>query len=192
MKRFDEIEPVKPEDSNPQGEPWESDILVATLIQQGHKPIAVGRAIMVVTQCEAGDDFPKGWSEEPLRIAIYGDTDVTGDEVPMELFLHGGRFGLMETFFRINRTDGSHDDRIMTPIDMPHGQDMLQNPDPLKVVEAMLDIARFRLSGLYYRYEEENGAVAGISIVDPALVELGMQVIKTLEAYRDYIRAHTP
>ena len=141
MKRFDEIEEFEPEEeSQSQGEVWKKDLLAQRLIEDGHKPIGVGRAIMVVTQCEQTDDFPKGWSDEPLRIMIYGDPDVTGDELPAELFLHGGRYVLMETFFRINRSDGTQDDHIMTPIDMPHGQDMLQNPDPLRVVEAMLAV----------------------------------------------------
>lgn len=146
---------------------------------------------MVVRQGEAGDEFPKGWREERLRNAIYGDSGVSGDAVPMERFLHGGRLGLMETFFRINRTDGRPDDRKMTPIDLAQGQAMLQNADPLNVVEAMLDVARFRLRGLYYRYEAENAAVGGKPIVEPPLAELGRQVIKALESYRDAIRGHT-
>ena len=72
MKSYEHIQPAElDEEPAPEGEVWKRDQLILKLIHDGHKPISVGRATMIVTQCESGDEFPKGWCEEPLRIAVY-------------------------------------------------------------------------------------------------------------------------
>lgn len=78
-------EPLEPEE-------YEFDKIILELEAQGHKVIMLGRAAAIVEQCQDDDDFPKGWSNRPLKITIYAGID--GHK--SSLYIHGGRYGLME------------------------------------------------------------------------------------------------
>lgn len=99
MKRFDEISTYTLQDDAFYEEESAKDKLIVKLEQIGHKVIPIGRAFVVVEQCEGGDDFPQGWSHNPLKISIYPDTDLAGEE-PSELYIHAGRYGLHEVILK--------------------------------------------------------------------------------------------
>ncbi len=54
MRRMDEMMPACG-NAEPGEPPWAKDDLVARLREEGHRPIAVGRAVLVVEQCEPGE-----------------------------------------------------------------------------------------------------------------------------------------
>lgn len=105
MKKFHEIVTYSKADFGPydQFEPDDNraDSNAQQLEEEGHSVIPVGRAQMVVEQCEATDEFPAGWCRNPLKITIYPDLNLRNTVT--ELYLHGGRYGLMEVMLKIGK-----------------------------------------------------------------------------------------
>ena len=96
MKKMQDFLP--PATDNGEEDQGAKEQLIERLIAQGHVPILVDRAIIIIEQCEADDTFPKGWSDDPLKISIYSDPDVSGTDAPSELFIHAGRYVLWRRF----------------------------------------------------------------------------------------------
>ena len=81
--------------------------LARKLERDGHKTIAVGRAIAVIERINASDaDLPTSDCDEVLRIAFYSDPDVSGEEQPMCLYLKGSRWGFAGAFLETLNSDG--------------------------------------------------------------------------------------
>lgn len=102
MKRIDELETYSLEVADDydgfRPDLWKKDYLVQKLEEAGHQVLWVDRSVLIIEKCEENDDFPKGWSNSPLKITIFGDPDIGGYKT--EIFLHCGRYGLMETVYR--------------------------------------------------------------------------------------------
>jgi hypothetical protein len=128
MRKYSEIEEAKEDGYVPSDE---KALLIRELIKEGHKPISIDRAIAIVEQCEADDEFPPGWCAEPLRITIYPDP--TLDDLPVRIYLHAGRHGLMET---ISERGGRK--MIYIPIDFAEYQ-KLHTIDGSGVPDALLN-----------------------------------------------------
>ena len=93
------------DDSNPE-EPADDlnsrKVLLAKKLEaQGKKPICVGRALVTVERCESAAELPKpiasGWGV--LKISVYSDPDVSGNEKPDVLYIDGGRYGLSKLIY---------------------------------------------------------------------------------------------
>lgn len=104
MKKFHEIVTYSETDFGPynQFDPKHdrADDNAQQLEREGHVVIRVGRAQMVIEQCESADEFPEGWGQNPLKITIYPDMNLSGTVT--ELYLHGGRYGLMDVMLRVS------------------------------------------------------------------------------------------
>jgi hypothetical protein len=98
MKKYCEIQTAS-EEFDESFDPDENERVKSTLKleEQGHKVIAIGRALAIVEQCEPDDNFPKGSCSVPLKITFRGDFE--GCE--SSLFLQAGQYGFMEIFGRV-------------------------------------------------------------------------------------------
>lgn len=111
------------------------DRMTLELEAQGHKVIAIGRAIAIVEQCEPNDDFPKGACSDPLKITFHGDFEGTESA----LFIHAGRYGLMEVFEQI----GSNFKKLV-PIDSETAK-RVSSIDQGEAAQAIRDLLDFHL-----------------------------------------------
>lgn len=63
MKKLSEITPAwEIGDDISTNTEWEKDKLLIRLKEEEHTAIAVGRAVIIIEQCEPTDDFPGGGS----------------------------------------------------------------------------------------------------------------------------------
>lgn len=104
MRRFQEI-PRASEDEEHDPDESLGDAEIRDLEAMGHHVVRIGRGFAIVEQCESKDDFPQGWSHDPLRVSVGGDLEPRMSEV----FIHAGRYGLMEVKRRtMGRTWEAH------------------------------------------------------------------------------------
>lgn len=113
----------------------ERDQITLKLEAQGHKVISIGRAIAIVEQCEPGDSFPKGTCSEPLKLTFHGHFE--GSE--SVLFIHGGRYGLMEIFGQFGNNV-----KKFVPIDSETAKSV-SSIDQAEEAQAILDLMDFHL-----------------------------------------------
>ena len=82
--------------------------LARRLEADGHQTIACGRSILTIERCESPEEAPpelKGaWGT--LKISVYSDPDVSAMETPMCLYPNGSRYGMLDAFLQIVRSDG--------------------------------------------------------------------------------------
>jgi hypothetical protein len=82
-------------------------ILIARLEAEGLRPIAVGRAVLTIERTDSKDEVPaECMSPETLKLSVYSDPDVSGDEQPVCLYLEGGRYGLSAAHLQVIAGDG--------------------------------------------------------------------------------------
>ncbi len=82
--------------------------LARRLEESGHKTIALDRAIAVVERVSASDlNLPDLPASELLKISLYSDPDVSGEEQPMCLYIQGSKWGFSGAFLRTNAPGGS-------------------------------------------------------------------------------------
>lgn len=188
MKKLNEI-PQAWRNANLGDLDWEKDKLIERLENEGHKTISVDRAVIVVEQCEDGDDFPKGWSADPLRVTVYPDPDAGFGSEPYYVFLHAGRAGLMDILLSEETGKGWRTSRLMR-VD-PETFESLCEINSLIPAKTLRRLAQQTLSG-YYRaqagnlltthHDEELGLLAG------QVVDLLDRYIQRLETHSDLFR----
>lgn len=94
MKKFSEIEKAVPDNDELFNLPSQKGGLIAKLDAEGKYPILVGRAVVVIEQCEETDKVPdevKNW--HPLRISIYSDQDIWEQKNPNFLYIEADKYG---------------------------------------------------------------------------------------------------
>lgn len=172
---------------------WEKDRLIQHLAHEGHKTISVDRAVLTIEQCEQGDDFPQGWSSEPLKVTFYADPDA-GFSGHDSLFLHAGRAGMMDVIVR--RADGQVGKLIPLPIDAVNAA----GESDFAEVSAILQLAQNYLTGYYQKHcrnrtidKRSDGTLVEVdecieTDCDQQLSELGATVRKSIEAYLERLR----
>jgi hypothetical protein len=102
MKKFHEIEEAEIDDEELFGQPSRKGELISKLRAEGFHPIAVGRAVIVIEQCEEKDEIPveaEGWKS--LRLSIYSDPDVYDEEKPRYVFIQANKYGMPSVFLQI-------------------------------------------------------------------------------------------
>jgi hypothetical protein len=106
MKKFNEIEKAESDEDELFGLPSQKGELIAKLAAEGKHPILVGRAVVVLEQCEDTDKVPEEVkNRHPLRISIYSDQDVREQETPNYLFLEASKYGLPTIYMQIIGSD---------------------------------------------------------------------------------------
>jgi hypothetical protein len=173
------------------GEPpddWGKDALIERLKRESHKAVSVGRAVLTIEQCGAGDEFPSGWSEDPLKISVFADPDA-GFGGCDSLYLHADRAGLMDLFLvregKVSR---------MVPLP-PEVADAAMDSD-FAQVSAVLKLAADYLTGYYQQHchgqvidrrPDGTEVVAKESVkveYDEELERLGREVVDAIDAYK--------
>ena len=94
MKKFKEIEAAIPDNDELFGLPSQKGELIAKLAAEEKHPILVGRAVVVIEQCEETDNVPvevQNW--HPLRISIFSDPDIHEQENPQYLYIEASKYG---------------------------------------------------------------------------------------------------
>jgi hypothetical protein len=80
MKKYSEIKTASEKYDEPlEPDTDDRDKLILELEAQGHKVIMVGRAALVVEQCEEGDAFPTRMSQNPLKMVVLREL-IRGDK----------------------------------------------------------------------------------------------------------------
>ena len=106
MKKFNEIEKAIPDNDELFNLPSQKGELIAKLDAEGKHPILVGRAVVVIEQCEETDKVPnevKNW--HPLRISIYSDQDVYSQPMPNYLYVEADKYGMPQIHIQFVRND---------------------------------------------------------------------------------------
>ena len=81
--------------------------LARRLEAEGHRTIAVGRAILTIERCDAIEESPAECTGvDALKISIYSDPDVYPDENPVCLFIEGSKFGFRTAHLQVLAPDG--------------------------------------------------------------------------------------
>ena len=81
--------------------------LARRLEAAGHRTISVGRAILTIERTDSREELPpECQNAEVLKISIYSDPDVSGDETPVCLYVEGGRYGLASAHLQVVAPDG--------------------------------------------------------------------------------------
>jgi hypothetical protein len=82
-------------------------ILIRRLETEGHRTIAIGRAIVTIERTDSQQEAPRECAApDVLKISIYSDPDVSGDEQPVCLYIEGGRYGLAAAHLQVLSPDG--------------------------------------------------------------------------------------
>ena len=165
--------------AGPEEPPWNKDRLIARLRAEGHAPISVSRAVLVIEQCETGDAFPEGWSENPIRVTVYPDPDAGFGDEPTHLVIHAGRSGLMQVF--CSSSDGL---LRLVAVDAA-AVEGTHDLSSVVAVEAVLTLVTGTLSGLYM-VRCENGARFE---EDAELERLGAAAADAVRAYQKALTA---
>lgn len=166
-------EPLEPEN-------FQKDRLIADLEAQGHIAITVDRGVVVVEQCELEDQFPKGWSSDPIKVSIYSDPDISGTDEATPLFIHVGRYGFMgivlqhpkdQKIYRLVQVEATDTDLVTT-----FASDIAK-------IEALLYLAQKNLTGFYSVSEERSVRFNR----DETLERLGSEAQAAIQYYLDYL-----
>jgi hypothetical protein len=81
--------------------------LARRLEAAGHRTISIGRAILTIERSDSREELPpECQNAEVLKISIYSDPDVSGDETPVCLYVEGGRHGLASAHLQVVAPDG--------------------------------------------------------------------------------------
>lgn len=109
MKRLAEIPPASVEcNEYPEEEGSRKIALARRLEAAGHQTVAIGRAIVTIERCDSTDEAPPeaGGNWGTLKISIYSDPDVSGNETPVCLFVDGGRHGFNQAVLQMTNEVG--------------------------------------------------------------------------------------
>lgn len=107
MKKFSEIEKAVPDNDELFNQRSQKGELIAKLDAEGKYPILVGRAVVVIEQCDEMDKVPdevKNW--HPLRISIYSDQDIWEQENPHFLYIEADKYGNPKIHMQFVADDG--------------------------------------------------------------------------------------
>lgn len=81
--------------------------LIKRLEAEGQRTIAIGRAIVTIERTDSQQEAPAECQDtDILKLSIYPDPDVTGDDRPVCLYLAGGRYGLASAHLQVAAPDG--------------------------------------------------------------------------------------
>jgi hypothetical protein len=183
MKKMQDFSPPATDDG--EEDKGAKEQLIEALIAQGHVPILVDRGIIVIEQCEDGDTFPKGWSQDPLKISIYSDPGVSGRDVPSELFIHAGRYGFMEAFLS---PEPKHKLFRLMPVDASAVEHLNTFGSNIAEVETILSLIINDLTGLSGRYSEYRDNGVGFK-EDETLAQLGKEAQEAVKRYLEHLRS---
>jgi hypothetical protein len=82
-------------------------ILIRRLKAAGHRPIAIGRAIVTIERCDSLEEVPKECrNPDALKLSFYSDPDVSGHESPDCLYIEGSRYGQGPAHYQVLAEDG--------------------------------------------------------------------------------------
>lgn len=162
--------------------------LIARLEGQGHKTICVGRAVVTIEQCERGDEYPKGWVEDPLRLRVYPDPCCGGEE-PDEIYVHAHRMGVMEVFLK----RGAKNDPAcrLVPIEAA-SVERASGFNPIIGVKAIQKLVDERMSGYYYQWRSDPASgrpFGGYPQHDEELARLAQDVKEAMARYLAKLRS---
>lgn len=129
MKKLPEIPPAVVSSDGPELPESQKTELIGRLEREGYRPISVDRAIITIEQVEPGDKCPKGWAADPLCITIHPDPDAGFATNPDVLWLHAGRSGLMDVYFRRGKGPTSRSIMKMVPVANIQVHDLLLGDD---------------------------------------------------------------
>ena len=184
MKKLNDI-PRAWGNAEPSDPEWEKDPLIERLEAEGHKTLSVDRAVIVIEQCEQGDDFPKGWSSDPLRITIYPDPDAGFGTEPDYLYVHAGRSGLMDILLSEATRDGRRISRLVR-VDR-EGWESLHEFSSEVSAKAVLRMAQEGLTGYYHAQAGDDAAKVKH---DEELATLARQAQEAIETYVQKLRTY--
>lgn len=122
MRKYSEIENADDDEWGFADPNDEKTVLIRRLIQEGHKPIAIGRAIAIVQQCDPIDGIAAPGDRvcsDPLKVTIFPDPNL--DDRPVDLYVHAGKYGLDNTVMQ--RGDSR---KVLVPIDFDAYQQLLE------------------------------------------------------------------
>jgi hypothetical protein len=180
MKSMREMTPAWG-NAGPEEPPWNKDRLIARLRAEGHEPVSVSRAVIVIEQCDEGDAYTAGWSKDPIRVTVYPDPDAGFGDDPARLVIHAGRAGLMELF--CEAPSGTLRMVGVDAIAVERTHDL----SSIVAVEAVLGLVAGTLSG-YYSVKTDAGA--GFEH-DEELERLGIAAADAVRAYQKALAAKT-
>ncbi len=163
---------------------WGKDTLIAALEAQGLRPISVDRTLLVIEQCEPGDDFPAGRSADPLRLTIHPDPDADPVRGPDYVYIHAGRFGLMDIVVCREKQDGTYATDRCVYLDSERVE-ALRNSNTLVETETVLKICREYLTGCF---EVCAGPDAAMTEHDEELEKLGQAAVAAVERYMEKLQ----
>lgn len=182
MKKMREIqtaserwhEPLEPEN-------FQKDRLIADLEAQGHIAITVDRGVVVVEQCELDDEFPKGWSSDPLKVSVYSDPDLSGTDEATQLFIHVGRYGLTGILLQHPKDQKLYQ---LVQVEATGSELVFTFASDIAKIEALLYLAQKNLTGFYSESEEKSVRFKR----DETLERLGSEAQAAIQSYLDYLR----
>lgn len=175
---------------------WEKDRLIDRLESDGHRTISVERAVVIIEQCEEGDRFPTGWSQDPLKLTVHPDPDAGFGRQPDELYIHAGRSGLMDVHLR--RPDGKRFKLI--PLEEDSSNAGILAASDLARVDAITELVRGGMSGYYQTHhldkvidrDRDGKEIRGectTASYDEKLMELGTKVLEAMAEYRRHLES---
>lgn len=188
MKKLNET-PVAWGNGEPGDEDWDKDLLIERLLAEGHHPISVDRAVVVIEQCEPGDSHPPGWAEDPLRIRVYPDPDAGFGDEPDDLFVNAGRSGLMDLYLR------RHERPTLRLLGVDHSVvERVHDTSDLAGAHALLSLIQDSLTGYYSKelrdqpYQDTSGRARHFRQVvatahDEELARRGRLLAEAVESY---------
>jgi hypothetical protein len=108
MTKLDDIPDAQAECvETPEDETSRKAALIRKLKAAGHRPIAIGRAIVTIERCDSLEEVPKECrSPDALKLSFYPDPDVSGHENPDFLYIEGSRFGQGPAHYQVLAGDG--------------------------------------------------------------------------------------
>ena len=189
MQKLNQVPPAWEADAESFNNPeeWEKGKLLVRLKEEGQTAIAVDRAVLVIEQCDREDDFPKGWSHDPLKISIYSDPDVTGDTSPSELYIHAGRMGPMQLLLNTKGTwaqNSQNEVYQLVPVKVDAMRSLETIGDVTKA-QTILTLIKHYLSGFYYISKSPNAATP---VADESLAALKKEAEDAIEAYLEHLK----
>lgn len=180
MKPLHTVPPLTPQEAG------EKDALITRLLAEGQRPIGIDRAVVVVEQCEPGDDPIGGWSSDPLRVTVYPDPDAGFGDTPTALYVHAGRSGLME----VSVTRPGRPPQRMIALDAALVQDAtgLARPAAVRALRALIERSLTDTVARNTELATAAGTVPGARL-QPEGEELGVLRREALEAFARYAEA---
>ncbi len=108
MTKLDDIPDAEAECvETPADEASRKTALIRRLKAAGHRPIAIGRAIITIERCDSIEEAPRECaSPDALKLSFYSDPDVSGHENPDCLYIEGSRYGQGPAHYQVLAGDG--------------------------------------------------------------------------------------